>query len=249
MILRFATDLTVGFTSNQAERDIRPVKVRRRTSGGTWRALLGLADFAIVQSSLSTAAKWGTDALDALARLFADGPSLRPQPHPHGPRRAAAPTTRTRRQAHPRHVSGQSRRPQSRARLRLNSYFYGGKHTSPVNAASITFAACCLSPRFQRAAPRARVLFPTTSSAALVRASSAVSFSFSLRGRSFSTSCALAPAARQAWVPVPSARPLSRVSRQSEIWPVVTASRRGSRPAHPARPPRSQPGSSPCTPR
>jgi transposase len=72
MILRFATDLTVGFTSNQAERDIRPVKVQQRTSGATWRTLLGLADFAIVQSYLSAAAKWGIDALDALA------PSTRP---------------------------------------------------------------------------------------------------------------------------------------------------------------------------
>ena len=31
MILRFATDLAVGFTSNQAERDVRPVKVQQRT--------------------------------------------------------------------------------------------------------------------------------------------------------------------------------------------------------------------------
>ena len=76
MILRFATDLAVGFTSNQAERDVRPVKVQQRTSGGTWRTLLGLADFAIVQSYLSTAAKWGIDALDALTRLFTDGPWL-----------------------------------------------------------------------------------------------------------------------------------------------------------------------------
>ena len=76
MILRFATDLTVGFTSNQAERDIRPVKVQQRTSGGTWRTLLGLADFAIVQSYLSTTAKWGTDALDALTMLFTGGPWL-----------------------------------------------------------------------------------------------------------------------------------------------------------------------------
>src|SRR6266496_4216252 len=76
MILRFATDLTVGFTSNQAERDIRPVKVQQRTSGGCWRTLDGLADFAIVQSYLSTAVKWGIDQLDALTQLFTDGPWL-----------------------------------------------------------------------------------------------------------------------------------------------------------------------------
>jgi transposase len=82
MILRFATDLAVGFTSNQAERDIRPVKVQQRTSGGTWRALLGLADFAIVASYLSTTAKWGIDALDALTMLFTDGPWLPPAAAP-----------------------------------------------------------------------------------------------------------------------------------------------------------------------
>ena len=82
MILRFATDLAVGFTSNQAERDVRPVKVQQRTSGGTWRTLLGLADFAIIQSYLSTTAKWGIDALDALTRLFTDGPWLPPATAP-----------------------------------------------------------------------------------------------------------------------------------------------------------------------
>ena len=76
MILRFATDLAVGFTSNQAERDVRPVKVQMRTSGGCWRTLEGLADFATVQSYLSTAAKWGIDQLDALTQLFTDGPWL-----------------------------------------------------------------------------------------------------------------------------------------------------------------------------
>ncbi len=76
MILRFTTDLAVGFTSNQAERDVRPVKVQMRTSGGCWRTLQGLADFAVVQSYLSTAAKWGIDHLDALTRLFTDGPWL-----------------------------------------------------------------------------------------------------------------------------------------------------------------------------
>src|SRR5258708_15082619 len=78
MILRFTTDLTVGFTSNQAERDVRPVNVQMRTSGGCWRTLEGLADFAIVQSYLSTAAKCGIDALDALTQLFTGSPWLPP---------------------------------------------------------------------------------------------------------------------------------------------------------------------------
>jgi len=76
MILRFATDLAVGFTSNQAERDVRPVKVQMRTSGGCWRTLQGLTDFAVVQSYLSTAAKWGVGALDALTQLFEGHPWL-----------------------------------------------------------------------------------------------------------------------------------------------------------------------------
>ena len=78
MILRFATDLAVGFTNNQSERDIRPVKVQQRSSGGCWRTLQGLADFAVVQSYLSTAAKWGVDKLQALRQLFATGPWLPP---------------------------------------------------------------------------------------------------------------------------------------------------------------------------
>jgi transposase len=71
MILRFATrpDLDI-FTNNEAERTIRPVKVQQRSSGGCWRTLTGLADFALVQSYLSTAAKWGISKLDALRDLF-----------------------------------------------------------------------------------------------------------------------------------------------------------------------------------
>ena len=71
MILRFATrpDLDI-FTNNEAERTIRPVKVQQRSSGGCWRTIEGLADFAIVWSYLSTAAKWGIGKLDALRDLF-----------------------------------------------------------------------------------------------------------------------------------------------------------------------------------
>jgi transposase len=70
MILRFCSDLRVPFTNNVAERDVRPAKVQQRASGGCWRTLEGLAQFAIVQSYLSTARKWGIDQLDALTRLF-----------------------------------------------------------------------------------------------------------------------------------------------------------------------------------
>jgi transposase len=71
MILRFATrpDLDI-FSNNEAERAIRPTKVQMRSSGGCWRTLQGLADFALLQSYLSTATKWGIDKLDALRALF-----------------------------------------------------------------------------------------------------------------------------------------------------------------------------------
>lgn len=78
MILRFVTDLAVPFTNNQAERDVRPVKVQQRASGGCWRTLEGLVEFAIVHSYLSTTAKWGVAKLDALRQLFTTGPWLPP---------------------------------------------------------------------------------------------------------------------------------------------------------------------------
>ena len=71
MILRFVTypDLDI-FSNNEAEPTIRPAKVQQRSSGGCWRTLRGLAEFALVQSYLSTAAKWGISKLDALRGLF-----------------------------------------------------------------------------------------------------------------------------------------------------------------------------------
>jgi transposase len=78
MILRFATDLTVPFSNNAAERAVRPVKVQQRTSGGAWRTLAGLVDFAVVQSYLDTATKWGIDKLYVLRELFTTGAWLPP---------------------------------------------------------------------------------------------------------------------------------------------------------------------------
>jgi len=78
MILRFAADLTVPFTNNCAERAVRPVKIQQRTSGGCWRTIQGLTDFAVVHSYLDTATKWGLDKLDAIHKLFTTGAWLPP---------------------------------------------------------------------------------------------------------------------------------------------------------------------------
>jgi transposase len=85
LILRFATrpDLDI-FSNNEAERTIRPVKVQQRGSGGCWRTLEGLAEFALLQSYLSTAAKWGISKLDALRGLFNGRAWLPPGLEPAG---------------------------------------------------------------------------------------------------------------------------------------------------------------------
>jgi transposase len=54
--VRHPPDLDI-FPNNEAERTIRPAKVLQRSSGGCWRTLTGLTEFALVQSYLSTAAK------------------------------------------------------------------------------------------------------------------------------------------------------------------------------------------------
>ncbi len=72
-ICRFATDLRVPFTNNQAERDLRMAKLHRKISG-CFRAPHGAERLAAVRSYISTAAKHGIDALDVLVALFAGTP-------------------------------------------------------------------------------------------------------------------------------------------------------------------------------
>ena len=76
MFLRFTVNLQIPFSNNTAELPARAVKVQQRTSGGCWRTLQSPFDFAVVQSYLSTAAKWGLDTRDTLERLFTAGPWL-----------------------------------------------------------------------------------------------------------------------------------------------------------------------------
>ena len=63
--LRFLTDPQVPFTNNEAERDLRMMKLRQKISGG-FRSRSGADDFAILRTIISTAQKQGRDVLDAL---------------------------------------------------------------------------------------------------------------------------------------------------------------------------------------
>jgi transposase len=58
------------------------LRVQQRSSGGCWRTLQGPADFAVVQSYLSTAAKWNISAIDALRALFNGHPWMPPALEP-----------------------------------------------------------------------------------------------------------------------------------------------------------------------
>jgi transposase len=77
-ILRYMRDLDVAFTNNQAERDLRPVKLHRKISS-CFRSQTGAERFAHVRSYLSTTRKHDVPALDALVRLFNGDPWMPPQ--------------------------------------------------------------------------------------------------------------------------------------------------------------------------
>jgi transposase len=74
-VLRFLDDLRVPFTNNQAERDLRMVKLQQKISG-CWRTLAGAEAFLTVRSYLSTARKQRLNPLDVLRRLFEGQPWL-----------------------------------------------------------------------------------------------------------------------------------------------------------------------------
>jgi transposase len=63
--LRFLSDPTVPFTNNQAERDLRMMKVRQKISGG-FRSATGAQTFATLRTVLSTARKQGWNILATL---------------------------------------------------------------------------------------------------------------------------------------------------------------------------------------
>ena len=63
--LRFLTDPQVPFTNNEAERDLRMMKLRQKISGG-FRSRSGADDFAVLRTIIATAQKHGRDVVKAL---------------------------------------------------------------------------------------------------------------------------------------------------------------------------------------
>src|SRR4249919_511873 len=65
--LRFLNDPAVPFSNNQAERDVRMMKVKQKISGG-FRCQDGATDFAAIRSFISTAKKQGWNVIQAIAQ-------------------------------------------------------------------------------------------------------------------------------------------------------------------------------------
>lgn len=69
-VLRFLTDPEVPFTNNQAEQDIRMMKVKQKISGG-FRTMLGADTFCTIRSFLSSARKQNQNIFQSILAAYA----------------------------------------------------------------------------------------------------------------------------------------------------------------------------------
>ena len=72
-VLAFLDDLALPFTNNQAERDLRMVKVQQKIAG-TFRTESGATIFCRIRSYLATIHKQGQPMLASLTAVFAARP-------------------------------------------------------------------------------------------------------------------------------------------------------------------------------
>jgi len=80
-VVRFAYDLNVPATNNQAERDLRPAKTQQKISGRLTSETVTQARYRI-RGYVSTAAKHGIDQLAALRDAILGRPWTPPDPAP-----------------------------------------------------------------------------------------------------------------------------------------------------------------------
>lgn len=79
----FLWDERIPFTNNQAEQDIRMIKVRQKISG-CFRTLRGAEIFCRIRSYLSTCRKQGRNLWEAMQRAVIGHPFIL-STHPAGP--------------------------------------------------------------------------------------------------------------------------------------------------------------------
>ena len=77
-MLRFITDFNVPFDNNQADRDVRMVKLQQKISG-SWRTLDGTRNFSAIRNYVSTLRKQDRNVLGGLRQPF-DGQAWLPAP-------------------------------------------------------------------------------------------------------------------------------------------------------------------------